>query len=173
VASGITLFTIGHGAVDPEAFVAYLCQARIASLVDVRRFPGSRRHPHFGSAVLAERLRSAGIAYRHAEDLGGRRRPRPGSRNAGLRNEGFRGFADWMQGDPFRAAFFDVIDEARRQCTTVMCAETPWWKCHRRLIADAAVLLAGAAVIHIMGERQTPHRPTAGVVVESGRLHYI
>jgi uncharacterized protein (DUF488 family) len=177
VAAGLTrrqpLFTIGHGAVDIESFIGYLSDARIASLVDVRRFPGSRRHPQFGSDALSEALRGIGIAYRHAEDLGGRRRPLPGSLNVGLRNEGFRGYADWMLGAAFRAAFDAVIDESQQRSTTVMCAETPWWKCHRRLIADAAVLLAGAPIVHLVGGKRAGHRLTEGVTVERDRLLYI
>jgi uncharacterized protein (DUF488 family) len=168
----LTLYTIGHGTVGIETFIHYLRDAEIASLVDVRRFPGSRRHPQFGSAPLASALREAGIAYRHVEDLGGRRRPIPGSENAGLRNEGFRGYADWMQGDAFAKAFSDVMNEANARRTVVMCAETPWWKCHRRLIADAAVLLDDASVEHLVGGKVTEHRLTPGVVAENGRLLY-
>jgi uncharacterized protein (DUF488 family) len=114
-----------------------------------------------------------GIAYRHAEDLGGRRRPSPDSRNTGLRNDGFRGYADWMEGETFREAFANLISESQERRTTVMCAETPWWKCHRRLIADAAVLLAGIPVVHLIGGKQADHRLTQGVSIASDRLTYI
>jgi uncharacterized protein (DUF488 family) len=173
VAAGLELFTIGHGAVGLDEFLEYLRAARIASLVDVRRFPGSRRHPQFGSASLASALRENGIDYRHVEDLGGRRRPHADSPNVGLRNEGFRGYADWMLGRPFVAAFSDLLEEARQRRCAVMCAETPWWKCHRRLIADAAILLAGGAVRHVMGAKEVPHRLTAGVLAEQGHLLYV
>jgi uncharacterized protein (DUF488 family) len=174
VAAGLgkPLFTIGHGAVDIETFAEYLRDARIESLVDVRRFPGSRRHPQFGSEALSDTLRDIGIAYRHEEDLGGRRRPLADSPNAGLRNEGFRGYADWMLGNAFREAFFRVVEESQERRTTVMCAETPWWKCHRRLIADASVLLADTGVVHLMAGKQAPHRLTGGVALEGGSLTY-
>lgn len=166
------LFTIGHGTVDIAAFAGYLRAADVESLVDVRRFPGSRRHPQFGSAALCESLREIGIAYRHAEDLGGRRHPSSDSRNVGLRNDGFRGYADWMASDAFREAFANLMTELRERRTTVMCAETPWWKCHRRLIADAAVLLADTPVVHLIGEKQSAHRLTDGVAVEGVSLVY-
>lgn len=175
MASGIAtlaLYTIGHGAVELDEFVAFVCGAGIASIVDVRRFPGSRRHPQFSSATLAGALHDAGVAYRHAVDLGGRRPAREDSPNVGWRNAGFRGYADWMLGDAFRAAFETLMDDAARTPTAVMCAETPWWKCHRRLIADAAVLLAGNAVTHVMGRKAAPHTPTPDAVVEDGRLFY-
>jgi uncharacterized protein (DUF488 family) len=172
VASGLELFTIGHGAVELETFVEYVKGAQIASLVDVRRFPGSRRHPQFGSAALARALDNNAIEYRHAEDLGGRRRPRPDSLNVGLRNEGFRGYADWMLASAFQAAFAQLIELADRRRTAIMCAETPWWKCHRRLVSDAAALLAQATVVHVMGDKCVPHRLTDGVGPGGGWLLY-
>lgn len=175
MASGLdssSLYTIGHGAVDIGTFAGYLREAEIESLVDVRRFPGSRRHPQFGSAALSEALRDIGIAYRHAEALGGRRRPSGDSPNTGLRNEGFRGYADWMASDAFREAFANLASESRERRTTVMCAETPWWKCHRRLIADASVLLAETPVVHLIGGKQSEHRLTDGVAVVRSRLVY-
>lgn len=168
-----TLYTIGHGTVDIATFAGYLRDAAIESLVDVRRFPGSRKHPQFGSAALAEALRAIGIGYRHAEDLGGRRHPASDSPNAGLRNDGFRGYADWMASDAFGEAFATLVSESRDRRTTVMCAETPWWKCHRRLIADASVLLADTRVVHLIGGKQADHRLTDGVVLLDGRLVYI
>ena len=169
---GIALFTIGHGTVDIDTFVDYLRDAEIASLVDVRRFPGSRRHPQFGVSALSDALRRAGIAYRHAEDLGGRRRPLSDSVNTGLRNVGFRGYADWMRGDAFRDGLTGVVNESQQWRTAVMCAETPWWKCHRRLIADAAVLLWNTAVLHLVGGKRSDHRLTEGVRIDAGGLLY-
>jgi uncharacterized protein (DUF488 family) len=168
-----TLYTIGHGIVDISTFAGYLSDAAIESLVDVRRFPGSRRHPQFGAAALSEALREIGIAYRHAEDLGGRRHPASDSPNTGLRNDGFRGYADWMASDAFREAFATLLSESCDRRTAVMCAETPWWKCHRRLIADASVLLAKTPVVHLISGKQSGHRLTEGVTVLGGRLLYI
>lgn len=175
MAAGIeapALYTIGHGAVELERFIAYLRGAGIESVIDVRRFPGSRRHPQFGSASLQDALRAEGIGYAHVSDLGGRRRPRPDSTNTGLRNEGFRGYADWMEGEAFASGFEALMEAAARERTAVMCAETPWWKCHRRLIADAAVLLRGTPVLHVMGDKVAEHRITAGAVVHGNVVHY-
>ncbi|MEO6834506.1 MAG: DUF488 domain-containing protein [Candidatus Tumulicola sp.] len=173
MAAGINLWSIGHGTVALEVFVAYVRDAGIERLVDVRRFPGSRRNPQFATEPLENALAQAGIAYAHAVDLGGRRRPGPDSPNTGLRNAGFRGYADWMRGEEFRAAFEWLAASAARPRTVVMCAETPWWKCHRRLIADAAVLLVSANVTHLVSGRRIVHALTPGVAIDqTGRLLY-
>lgn len=170
---GPDLWSVGHGTVELDVFIGYLRAAGIQRLVDVRRFPASRRNPQFAAAPLAEALAQAGIAYAHAADLGGRRRPSPDSPNAGLRNDGFRGYADWMRGDAFGTAFARLLEAAGREFTVVMCAETPWWKCHRRLIADAAVLLANANVVHLVSGKPVAHLLTAGVTLdEAGHLVY-
>ena len=167
------LWTIGHGTVPLAEFVGYLERARIARLVDVRRFPSSRRNPQFAAAELERALTAAGIAYERAETLGGRRRAPADSPNRGLRNDGFRGYADWMGTDAFRRAFGELTAAAARERTAVMCAETPWWKCHRRLIADAAVLLGGFSVTHLIKDKEIPHALTGGVIVDAGgRLAY-
>ena len=167
------LFTIGHGTAQIDAFIASLRRFDIASVVDVRRFAGSKRNPQFGAQALAQSLGEAGIGYRNEVDLGGRRRAVPESKNVGLRNEAFRAYADYMETPEFRGAFDTLISTAASQRTAIMCSETLWWRCHRRLIADAAVLLAGAAVEHIIGDAAKPHLPTAGVRVEEGLLRYL
>lgn len=159
------MWTAGHGAGGVEELLGRLGAAGIERLVDVRRFPGSRRHPQFGAQALQEALAGAGIAYEQAADLGGRRRPQAGSPNAGLRNAAFRAYADWMATPQFAAAFRQLMECAAAARTVVMCAETPWWKCHRRLIADAATLIDGAEVQHLMGGRAIPHRVTEGAVL--------
>jgi uncharacterized protein (DUF488 family) len=167
------LWTIGHGTVQPAEFAGYLERARVARLVDVCRFPSSRRNPQFAAPELERTMTAAGIAYARAEGLGGRRRPATESPNRGLRNEGFRGYADWMRTDAFRGAFEELTAAAARERIAIMCAETPWWKCHRRLIADAAVLLAGYRVTHLIKDKASPHVLTSGVAVDSaGRLVY-
>lgn len=141
-------FTIGHSTRTVEDLVALLREAEVPLLVDVRRFPGSRRNPQFGREALAAALEAAGIAYRHEPDLGGRRRPRPSSPNGAWRNEAFRGYADHMASPEFAAA----IDRLLRSPggSAILCAEAVPWRCHRQLISDALVA-RGAEVRHILG----------------------
>jgi uncharacterized protein (DUF488 family) len=153
-----TVFTIGHGARTIEDFLSLLQGAGIQILVDVRSFPGSRKHPHFGKEALAASLDSIGIAYQWKKELGGFRKARPGSRHTALTSGGYRGYADHMETEEFRAARDELIRAATESRTAVMCAESLWWKCHRRMLADALVA-AGCEVRHIMtGGRQDGHR---------------
>jgi uncharacterized protein (DUF488 family) len=153
-----TLFTVGHSTRTAAELLALLRAAKIETLVDVRRFPGSRRHPQFGQEALAAALRAAGIAYQHEPDLGGRRAPRPHSPNAFWREAGFRGYADHMATPAFATALERLLGQAEDRRLAVMCAEALPWQCHRQLIADAAVA-RGAAVMHLLGEGRTePHR---------------
>ena len=167
------LCTVGHGTLAAEELVELLRGAGIGSVVDIRTAPGSRRHPQFAKAEMEQWLTGAGIAYRWERALGGFRRPVPGSPHTALRHAGFRGYGDYMGGEAFAVALGGVLAQAEEGPTTVMCAESLWWRCHRRLVADAAVLLCGARVDHLGHDgRLTPHRPTEGVRVEGGRLVY-
>jgi uncharacterized protein (DUF488 family) len=141
-------FTIGHSTHAIEAFVALLRRAGVSAVADVRRFPGSRRHPQFGRDALAAELRSAGVGYAHLEALGGRRSVRPGSPNGGWQEAGFQGYADHMASAEFAAGLEALEALAAAQPTAVMCAEALWWQCHRRLVADALVA-RGWEVEHI------------------------
>ena len=142
-------------------------------LVDVRTVPSSRRHPQFARRALAESLPGHGIAYRHEPALGGFRRPRPESPNDGWEHDGFRGYADHMASAEFRAALDRLQADARRRATCVMCAEAQWWRCHRRLIADA-LLVRGWTVLHLgLRAEQVEHELTAFAVVgDGGQLAY-
>ena len=152
-----TLFTIGHSTRTADELVALLRAAGIEVLVDIRRFPASRRHPHFGRDALARTLAGAGIAYAHEGDLGGRRAPRRDSPNAFWRVDGFRGYADHMATPAFAAALERVLAQARERRVAVMCAEAYPSRCHRQLLADAAVA-RGATVTHLLGRgRSAPH----------------
>ncbi len=169
----MTLFTIGHGTADESTFAARLEAAGVRRVVDVRRFPGSRRWPWFNADAMARWLpERADVAYVPAPELGGRRTPQAGSPNIALREPGFRGYADYMETPEFGAAFDSLLLEAAQATTAVMCSETLWWRCHRRLIADAAVLLRGVEVMHIVGGTRQSHRPTAGVRRAEARLVY-
>jgi uncharacterized protein (DUF488 family) len=155
----IVIFTVGHGARLIDAFVAVLRAASVTLLVDIRRYPGSRRHPQFGRDALAAVLDANGVDYEwQGAALGGRRSSRPGSRHTALRNAAFAGYADHMDTPQFRAAVDELITRADAQRQAIMCAETCWWRCHRMLVADALVL-RGAEVVHLLdaGRRET-HR---------------
>ena len=141
----------------------------MTGVADVRRFPRSRRHPHFNTEALAETL---GEGYRWFEDLGGRRRPHPDTANAGWEVEAFRGYADWMATPSFAEALARLADLAAERPTAVMCAEAPWWRCHRRLVSDA-LLVRGWRVGHIGPDgRLTEHELTPFAEVDGDRLTY-
>jgi len=128
--------------------------------------------PHFARASLEVALPARGIAYLHLAELGGRRRPRPDSVNAGWRNEGFRGYADYMQEDAFWTALDRLRELAAARRTAIMCAEAVPWRCHRSLVADALVVL-GVEVLHITGGgAPSPHRLTPFARVEGKRISY-
>jgi uncharacterized protein (DUF488 family) len=142
-------------------------------LVDVRRFPASRRHPQFSRDALAASLAAAGIEYVHEPDLGGRRPARPGSPHTAWRVEGFRGYADHMESPEFQAALDRLIRLGAEAATAILCAEAVPWRCHRRLISDALVA-RGINVLHILGPgRADPHELDANArVLPGGRLLY-
>lgn len=168
------LLTVGHGTASREEFAALLKRARIQLIVDVRSVPGSRRHPQFGRRELEEWIPSEGIRYSWEPELGGFRRPAADSRNVALRHPSFRGYADYMASDQFRPALQRVLADAAQHRVAIMCAETLWYRCHRRLIADAAAVLCGATVLHLGHDgRLSPHRPTEGLrCVQGGTLVY-
>jgi uncharacterized protein (DUF488 family) len=167
------LLTLGHGTATAQEVAALLAGAGVERLVDVRTAPGSRRHPQFRRETMAGWLAEAGVAYRWEPDLGGFRRPDPGSVNQVLRHPAFRGYADWMRRPRFWAALDRLLAEADEGRTTAMCSETLWWRCHRRLLADAAELARGAEVLHLDHRGgQERHRPTEGVRRDGDLLAY-
>jgi len=173
VSGGVRLLTVGHGTLPAERFAALLNQAGVEHLVDVRTAPGSRHNPQFGRAELSAWLPAAGIGYRWERRLGGFRRADPDSPNTGLRHPAFRGYADHMRTGDFYAALDEVLREAASNATAVMCSESVWWRCHRRLVADAAMLLRGAEARHLMHDGSLrPHQPTEGVRRDGDTLVY-
>ncbi len=161
-----TIYTVGHGARPIGEFLDLLEGAGVRRLVDVRTAPGSRKHPHFGKDAFAAALSERGIAYEWRPEFGGWRRARPDSRHTALRSPGFRGYADHMETDEFRQARGWLIRTSAGTSTAVMCAESMWWKCHRRMLADALVA-SGCDVRHLMqGGRADGHRmhPAARIV---------
>lgn len=120
----------------------------------MRRFPGSRRHPQFGSESLKVALQAAGIEYRHFPDLGARRTNRiEGSPNTAWRVEAFNAYADYLQSQEFQRALADLMAWAGERRSVIMCAEALPWSCHRRLIADA-LIARGWTVQDIVGPKQ-------------------
>lgn len=167
------LLTIGHGTASPDELLARLKAADTAAVVDVRRYPDSRRNPRSSRSAMQQWLPDAGIDYRWDPRLGGRRTSRKDSPNQGLRNGGLRAYADHMLSAEFHEAFEQLLIDARSRPTAILCAESVWWKCHRRLIADAATLLHDLPVIHLMpGGRQSPHAVTDAAGVRGAELIY-
>jgi uncharacterized protein (DUF488 family) len=166
------VLTVGHSSRELDEFLEVLRAHDVDHVADVRRFPGSRRHPHFHAEALAASLHAAGIGYTHFRELGGRRTSAPDSPNLGLRNAGFRGYADHMRTSAFTGALEALLVLARARRVAAMCAEAHPAQCHRRLLSDA-LIARGARVEHILaaGER-FPHALTAGARVESGRVTY-
>jgi uncharacterized protein (DUF488 family) len=171
------VFTAGHSTRPIEDLLALLAEHGVRTLVDVRRFPGSRRHPQYSRDPLAASLAAAGIQYVHEPDLGGRRAARPGSPHTAWRVEAFRGYADYMETPEFQAALERLIQRAEGQAegrtVAILCAEAVPWRCHRRLISDALVA-RGVQVMHIMGPgRADPHQLDANArLLPGGRLLY-
>jgi uncharacterized protein (DUF488 family) len=168
----VAVWTIGHSTRSLASLLALLRAHGVASVVDVRRFPHSRRHPHFDAAALARDLPAADVAYAHVPGLGGYRRPRADSLNTGVREPAFRGYADYMQTDEFAAHLAALLEVAAVTPTAIMCAEAVPQHCHRSFIADALVA-RGLDVRHIVDpERATPHVLRATARVASGRVTY-
>jgi uncharacterized protein (DUF488 family) len=168
-----TIYTVGHSTRSSDELLALVRGAGIELLVDVRAFPSSRRHPQFNRGALTGWLPDAGIAYRHMPQLGGRRAPAPDSPNRGWRETAFQGYADHMRSPEFRRALAELEAAGREAPTTLMCAEAVWWRCHRRLIADALVA-RGWRVEHLgIGDGLEVHRLTEFAVIgPDGSLTY-
>jgi uncharacterized protein (DUF488 family) len=166
------IFTVGHSTHGFDEFVDLLRGHDVTLLVDVRQYPRSRRVPHFNSEALESSLPAHGIDYLHIRELGGRRRPVPGSPNDGWENEQFRGYADHMATPEFEGAIERLEGLARERPAAVMCAEASWARCHRRLVADA-LLVRGWRVLHIGSDgRLGEHHLTSFAVISEGRLTY-
>jgi uncharacterized protein (DUF488 family) len=173
------LLTYGHGTESAERTLAILAGAGVSSLVDIRTAPGSRRNPQFVRAAMQEWLPDAGIAYRWEKRLGGFRKPSVGNPDLAWREDMFRGYAEHMRSADFRAAIDAVLAEAgqadvRSGLVTVMCSESLWWRCHRRLVADFASVARGVEVRHLMHDGHTQaHRPSPGLRLrDDGLLVY-
>jgi uncharacterized protein (DUF488 family) len=174
------IFTVGHSTHPIERFLSLLGEAGIGAVADVRRYPGSRRHPQFGADALADSLAAHEIDYESfREQLGGRRSRRDVEAagasppdNSAWRSASFRAYADYMWTDAFVAGLERLEALADQHRTAFMCAESHPSRCHRRLISDA-LLARGRQVIHLLpGGRREVHSLNPEAVVEAGRVHY-
>lgn len=176
------LLTIGHGAASQEQFSRYLCGARVQRLIDIRRFPGSRKHPHFGSDQMTEWVPALGIDYVSERRIGGRRgRSFPETPHVGWKVPEFRAYADYMMAPPdltrddcdFQAGFEWLMEQVGLgQRTAIMCSETAWWRCHRRLVSDAVVLRGHARVFHLVSGRLSEHQVSAWARLDGDQIIY-
>lgn len=166
------LSSVGHGTAGPDELLDRLRPAGVALVVDVRTAPGSRRSPHLSRDALERWLPDAGVGYRWEPRLGGFRRPQPDSPDVVWRNDAFRGYAGHLRTAEALDALGDLVTDGEQRPTAFMCSETVWWRCHRRLVADALVLLHGVPVQHLLPQRSSAHVPTPGVRVVDGVLVY-
>jgi uncharacterized protein (DUF488 family) len=168
------LITFGHGTAGREQIIRLLHGAGVTAVVDVRIAPGSRRDPDLARQRLEVWMPAHGIAYRWEPDLGGFRKPPPDSPDVVWRNTSFRGYAAHTRTPGFLAAMERLLHDVAMARTAVMCGEAVWWRCHRRLIADFAVLARGTPVHHLMHDGKAHrHVPTPGVRLrEDGLLVY-
>ena len=166
------VYTLGHSTLAPESFLDLVRAHGILGIADVRRFPASRRHPHFAREALGDALAAAGVAYAWLPGLGGRRHGQRDSPHVAWTNAAFRAYADHMETAEFRDTLAWLIETSRSTPTAVMCAESLWWRCHRRMLADA-LGAAGCDVRHVMeGGRIEAHRLSPSLRIEGGDLVY-
>jgi len=166
------VWSIGHGTRPIEELLATLTGAGIEALADVRSAPGSRRHPQFGQAALTASLAEVGIEYVHLRGLGGRRDAAPDSPHVALKVDAFRGYADHMASVEFTADYARLDALARENPTAFMCAETLWWRCHRRLLSDR-LTVDGWDVVHLLAPGKSErHRLWDVARLVDGRLVY-
>lgn len=166
------IWTIGHSTHAIKDFIDILQSFKIETLADIRLLPGSRRYPHFNKEALEKSLAEVGIKYFHFSELGGRRKPKPDSRNTGWRNAAFKGYADYMETEGFHHGIELLKDIASKERTAYMCSEAVWWSCHRALVSDY-LKVEGWTVVHIMGNGKGQEHPfTKPAKNISGTLSY-
>lgn len=166
------IWTIGHSTRSFEEFVFLLDTYQIQHVIDIRRFPGSKRFPQYNKEILTKALFKHGIQYTHLEALGGRRNPKPGSVNTAWRVKGFRGYADYMETEEFKTAVIELERLARLSRCAFMCTEAVWWSCHRALLSDD-LKIRDWEVRHIMTKEKAQEHPfTRAAAVINGVLSY-
>ena len=166
----LQIFTIGHSNRTREDFLALLKEFGIETVADIRRYPGSRKFPHFNRETLQEALKAEGVNYIWFESLGGRRHGEKNaeSKNTGLKSPAFRNYADYMATGEFRQGIEKLLEAAGESKTAIMCAEALYWRCHRRLVCDY-LAAHNVEVRHILESgKLLEHNMTAGAVVTEG-----
>jgi uncharacterized protein (DUF488 family) len=170
----VRLYTIGHSNLSFEPFVSLLKEFGIDLVADIRRYPSSRKFPHFNRSILYERLADEGIDYQWFEALGGRRHTSKNetSPNTGLTSPGFRNYADYTATEKFHSAIQRLLSVAEGSRTAVMCAEKLYWKCHRRILSDYLVS-QGVEVVHIIGPSESSNHNLSSyaVATETGVIY--
>lgn len=161
-----TIWTFGHSTRTQEEFVAALNSFDIDVLADVRRYPGSKKYPHFNVDALQAFLPEAGITYLPFTELGGRRKPKPNSENTVWRSESFRGYADYSETEEFKTAIVRLTEVALQKRVAYMCSEAVWWRCHRAIISDY-LKAAGWKVMHIMKPGEAKEHPFTAAYLET------
>lgn len=170
--SGKEIWTIGHSTHSIQDFIKILKSFEIETLVDVRRYPGSKKFPHFNKDQLITVLPGNGINYTHLEDLGGRRKANKDSHNTTWRLLSFRGYADYMETTEFKKSVEELEHIAENSRVAYMCSEAVWWSCHRSMISDY-LKVKGYIVTHIMGVNKSMEHPyTKPAKIKSGKLDY-
>jgi uncharacterized protein (DUF488 family) len=163
----LQIFTVGHSNRSLEDFILVLAENNIHALADIRRYPSSRKFPHFNQGALRHQLAVKDIHYVWFEQLGGFRHssPHKKSPNTGLESPGFRNYADYMLTDEFGMIVQDLLSLGKKFTTAIMCAEKYFWKCHRRLLSDF-LNGQGVSVVHIFDYGNVrPHKLTSGAVI--------
>jgi uncharacterized protein (DUF488 family) len=166
------VYTVGHSDRGLDEFIRLLQANAVETLADIRKLPGSNKHPHFNQNELSASLARVGIRYVYQKELGGRRRQNKDSRNTAWRNLSFRAYADHMETDEFRRGINSLLEFAQAGSIAVMCSEAVWWRCHRALVADY-LKATGVTVYHIMSEKTVKLHPyTSAAKVVENKLSY-
>jgi uncharacterized protein (DUF488 family) len=167
-----TIYTIGHSTHSLDDFLAMLKSFNIKIIADIRRFPGSRKFPHFNKESLELSLQEAGIEYIHMLALGGRRKAKKDSKNTVWNNVSFKGYADYMETEEFQNALEKLEHIALQKPTAYMCSEAVWWRCHRSMVSDY-LKAKRWKVFHIMAkEKAQEHKYTAPAKIIDDKVFY-
>ncbi|GGW30161.1 DUF488 domain-containing protein [Arenibacter certesii] len=170
--SNKTIWTIGHSTRTIEEFLEMLRSCEIELIVDIRRFPGSKKYPQYNKELLERSLLENDIAYKQLEKLGGRRKINALSTNIAWRNPSFRAYADYMETSDFKSGLGELLQLAYNKRTAYMCSEAVWWRCHRSLVSDI-LKFNGWEVRHIMGvDKTTEHSYTGPATVSQNGIIY-